>query len=255
MAESTATAIAADWSKVDACATSADTACATTMIQKLGRRLYRRALTDRQNPGATKRSTAPTAPARPAALVTACVSSCRACCSRPAFLYLVEPAAPNAGAQRLLSPFELATRLAAFVWNSTPDDALLDAAAAGKLESDDAIRAQVDGMLADARASSTIRSFHRQWLGLDAIAAISKDPTLFPGFGDDFQRNASAGRGVDVRRLRVSSGGRQAANLVERAVFVSQAGLVLDLWLALPGTPFPTDSRRSCSTRPSARAC
>ncbi len=59
---------------------------------------------------------------------------------------------------------ELASRLSFFLWNSIPDDELLDAAAAGRLRNADELEAQVRRMLADDRASSLARDFAGQWL-------------------------------------------------------------------------------------------
>ncbi len=187
MAEAVAGKIG-DFSKFDACAQTADTACATKLIEKLGRRLYRRPLTPAEAARYQALYAGYSAPAAGGfangmrVLVQGMLQS-------PSFLYLVEPAAPAAAADRALSSFELATRLAGFVWNSTPDDRLLDVAASGMLQSDVEVRAQVESMLADPRASATIRAFHRQWLGLEAVGALAKDPSLFPGFGVE-QRDA-----------------------------------------------------------------
>ena len=63
----------------------------------------------------------------------------------------------------------MATRLSFFLWQSVPDDGLLDAAARGELATDDQLRAQAARMLADARALRVLWSFPRQWLGLDQI--------------------------------------------------------------------------------------
>jgi hypothetical protein len=64
-----------------------------------------------------------------------------------------------------LSPFEVGTRLAFFLWGSTPDDALLDAAEAGALDDAEGIRAQAAEMLTDSRAQAHVDRFHALWLG------------------------------------------------------------------------------------------
>ncbi len=90
----------------------------------------------------------------------------------PQFLYRAEPIArsPEAWGKLVpVEPYALASRLSFFLWESAPDDALLDAAARGELGSEAGLRAEADRMLADDRASRLRWSFHRQWLGLDRI--------------------------------------------------------------------------------------
>ena len=71
----------------------------------------------------------------------------------PEFLFRVEqdPAgiAPNTAYR--ISDLELASRLSFFLWSSIPDDELLDAAIAGKLEEPAVLEKQVRRMLADSR--------------------------------------------------------------------------------------------------------
>lgn len=81
-----------------------------------------------------------------------------------------------------LTPYELSSRLAYFLWNSMPDAELFARAGDGTLTSDAVIRAQVERMLSDPKAGETIGLFHTQWLGLEDLAASDKDPEVFPAF-------------------------------------------------------------------------
>ena len=63
-----------------------------------------------------------------------------------------------------------------------PDDALFATAADGTLTQEATISAQVQRMLSDAKARSTIASFHRQWLDLTDLPSQPKDATAFPTF-------------------------------------------------------------------------
>lgn len=81
-----------------------------------------------------------------------------------------------------LTPFELASRLSYFLWNSMPDDELFEKAKDGSLGEDAVITAQVERMLGDPKAGQTIALFHRQWLGLDDLEARDKDPDAFPEY-------------------------------------------------------------------------
>ena len=83
-----------------------------------------------------------------------------------------------------LSPHELAARLSYFIWSSTPDDALLDAAASGALETDEQIAQQVARMLGDARAEALVDNFAGQWLFIRAVDDAAPDGATWPDFDD-----------------------------------------------------------------------
>lgn len=101
----------------------------------------------------------------------------------PYFLYHVEFGQPDAGDELVaLTGYELASRLSYFLWDSMPDDALFHAAAMGELDGADGVRAQVDRMIASPKAQDTIASFHQQWLGVDELEHVEKDPELYPSY-------------------------------------------------------------------------
>jgi hypothetical protein len=88
----------------------------------------------------------------------------------PSFLYLVEPG--EDGQVRALDGYELASRLSYTLWKTTPDAELMQAAAAGQLDTKDGIRVQAARLLADPRASRAVRDFYFQWIdgyGIDAL--------------------------------------------------------------------------------------
>nr|PZN22898.1 MAG: cellulose-binding protein [Pseudomonadota bacterium] len=87
-----------------------------------------------------------------------------------------------------VTPFELASRLSYFLWNSMPDTELFERAKDGSLVQEAVITAQVERMLADPRAGQTIALFHRQWLGFDDLEARDKDPDAFPEYGPELTR-------------------------------------------------------------------
>ncbi len=77
----------------------------------------------------------------------------------------------------------IASRLSFFIWQSSPDDKLLDAARAGGLSSRDGIAMEARRMLADPRSRRAVVAFHGQWLDFDRINAVpGKDAGLFPGW-------------------------------------------------------------------------
>jgi len=91
-----------------------------------------------------------------------------------------------------LNDLELASRLSFFLWSQGPDEVLLDAAAAGKLRTPEALRAQGLRMLSDRRASALVRNFALKWLDVDNLKEVEPDPNLFPAFTDQLRRDMAA---------------------------------------------------------------
>lgn len=80
--------------------------------------------------------------------------------------------------------YEVATRLSFSLWDSLPDDALLRAAAEGKLRTADEVSAQAERMLSNGRAKAKLRAFLHQWLKVRPADEITKDRELYPGFDE-----------------------------------------------------------------------
>lgn len=108
----------------------------------------------------------------------------------PNFLFHVErPVDPESTTDIVrISDFELASRLAAFLWSSLPDDRLLDLASSGKLSDPNVLRGEVDRMLSDSRSRSLVDHFAAQWLYLKNLDAITPDLRLFPDFDENLRR-------------------------------------------------------------------
>ena len=99
----------------------------------------------------------------------------------PSFLYRStsgEPDPDQPGQMRLTS-YEMASRLSYFLWNSTPDAALLDAAERGELPDPAAGEREAARRLEDGRARAGLRNFVTEYLRLDKLDALSKDPKVF----------------------------------------------------------------------------
>lgn len=116
----------------------------------------------------------------------------------PHFIYRVERAAGDEPA--LLDGYELASRLSYFLWSSTPDDALLDAAARGDLDTPEGLEVQARRMLADPRAETLVDDFAGQWLMIRAVDAVSPDPAVYPDFDDELR----ASMAEEMRRFFAS---------------------------------------------------
>src|SRR5580658_6953049 len=84
----------------------------------------------------------------------------------PFFLYRGErvPAGLNPGEKYAITDLELASKLSFFLWNSIPDDELLDLAIKNKLSDPATLDKQVQRMLANPRSKTLANNFVFQWL-------------------------------------------------------------------------------------------
>jgi hypothetical protein len=115
------------------------------------------------------------------------------------FLHLVEgrvedhgdgrPGAADPATADRVNDFELAARLAAFLWSSVPDKPLFEAAREGGLLDDAELAGQVDRMLADPKIERFLESFPRQWLQLYRVGMFRPDPKLYPDYDPGLERS------------------------------------------------------------------
>jgi len=154
---------------------------AAGFIQTVGRRAYRRPLTAAEqatyttlfNQGASL-SGSRSAFAKGASLVI------RALLQSPNFLYRTE-LGPAGSA---LTGYEIAAKLSLWLRGTTPSEALLDAAAAGSLDTADAVEALATTMLGESTAAPVMGQFHGELYHFERYALISKvnvpnyDPAL-----------------------------------------------------------------------------
>ncbi|MEM9191830.1 MAG: DUF1592 domain-containing protein [Myxococcota bacterium] len=161
-------------------ASASEEACARAFISHYGRLAYRRALrTDEEETlhrlFVSVREEASVADAG-SAIVEALLLS-------PHFIYRVE-VFPDAtpGDEVPLTGYQIAARLALFLWDTGPDERLLAAAEAGELDTVDGVEMHARRMLDDPLGRRAVKSFHLQWLGLEDLADISKDTEVFPSF-------------------------------------------------------------------------
>jgi hypothetical protein len=103
----------------------------------------------------------------------------------PTFLYHTDIGNAPSSTPVPLSPYELASRLSYFIWNSMPDPALFTLAESGTLTTPTVLSSEVERLLADDRAGATIGLFHRQWLGLYDLPQKARDAELFPQWGPE----------------------------------------------------------------------
>ena len=157
-------------------ASPADRQCRDAFIRSFGRKAFRRPLTQEEVQTYAKLFTLGTDPEGKFFGGTRIVVETML--QSPSFLFYAEPR-PQPG----LRPYQTASLLSYFVWDTMPDEALLDAAATGLLDNMDGIETQIRRMLKDPRAQQAIEQFLAQWLRFDRVETAVRDRRLFPEFG------------------------------------------------------------------------
>ena len=143
-----------------------------TFIKTFGRRAFRRDLTAAEvtsytalyTQGTTSSGTQ-SAFTKGAALVIAGMLQ------SPNFLYRAEMGDNGAP----LSGYEMAAKLSLWIRNTTPSDAMLDAAASGSFDTASGAAAQAKTMLEDPAAVTSIRQMHSQLYKIELLDTITKD--------------------------------------------------------------------------------
>jgi len=111
-----------------------------------------------------------------------------ALCS-PYFLYRweLDPVSLKAGESRVLTDYEIASRLSYFLWSTKPDRELFELAAKAELHKPEVLEKQVERMLHDWRAWALVSNFGDQWLQIRNIWDVGIDPDTFSKWNDDLK--------------------------------------------------------------------
>jgi hypothetical protein len=175
---------------------SSDNACARTFLRDVGLQLYRRPL----DPGelSTLVALADSTADRAKDFYAGLQASLASMLLSPEFLFRIEvgtadsaqPADPAQPQVYRLDGYSKAARLSYFLWNTTPDEALLRAAAAGKLDTPKGYAAQVERMMSSPKLTNGVRAFFSDMLGLETFANLSKDNVIYPRFDSAMGQDA-----------------------------------------------------------------
>ena len=95
----------------------------------------------------------------------------------PRFLYRGMAVTGKPGRQKV-DPFELAERLSYFLWADMPDDRLISLAQSGTLSDNRVLHEELDRLLASDKARSLAEVFATEWLTLNEIDLVSKNPPI-----------------------------------------------------------------------------
>jgi hypothetical protein len=110
----------------------------------------------------------------------------------PNFLYRSEAGEKAADGSYKLTGYEVATALSYFLWSTTPDDQLLDAARTGALDRPEGVQAQAQRLLADKRSRPAVNNFFGEWLGTSGFKFTNKDTAIYPAFTDAVRKGMIA---------------------------------------------------------------
>ena len=194
---------------------AADVGCTEELARRIGRLAWRRPLSEGEVADVLAIAALGESPEESARLVI------EALLASPHFLYIVEgPLDPAPGSTVELDAYERATRLSLFLWGSTPDGSLLDAAESGVLDAREGLEREARRLMADERFVDALRRYHFEWLGLygtDSVASIhelQKDTEAHPEWSDALA--ASMRREIEtfVARVYEPGGGGSLRDLL-----------------------------------------
>jgi hypothetical protein len=160
--------------------TSRDDACARAFFASVGPLVYRRPLNEDEVQGRVE--AAGMAADKLHDFYSGMQQSLAEMLVDPEFLFRLkrmEPDPAHAGQERL-NAYDKASELSFFLWNTTPDEELMQAAKSGQLDTQAGLAKQVNRMTATPRIADGIRALFSDMLGFSDFASVSKDPNLFP---------------------------------------------------------------------------
>jgi uncharacterized protein DUF1592/uncharacterized protein DUF1588/uncharacterized protein DUF1595/uncharacterized protein DUF1585 len=163
-------------------------ACLTQALNAFGRRAFRRPLTSDETTLFVNLATSIGNQSGSSVLIGV-RDAIWAILQSPQFLYRVELGAPSAadGGRLKYTSFEMASRVAATLWASVPDDTLLNAAAQDSLSTAAGALAQAQRMIADPRVHRSLAAFSDQLFDYFNLGQAQKDPTMYPAWTPTLQ--------------------------------------------------------------------
>lgn len=172
--------------------------------------------------------------------------------SAPEFLFRMEIAEtiPGQKDQYRLDGYTKAARLSHLIWDSSPDEELLQAAAKGDLHSSKGIKEQIKRLLASPRLEAGTRAFFSDMLHLDRYSTLVKDAELFPKFSQAVSNSAKEQTLKTVVHHLLDQDGDYRDLLTTRETFMNRslAAIYQVPFLAEEGWAkftFPDDSQQS----------
>ncbi len=210
-----------------------DNACASEFISRVGLHLFRRPLS--QEEVDTYAAMAQSATESLGDFYVGLQSALVGMMVSPDFLFRIERSVPNPEqpGTRRLDAWSRASRLSFFLWDTTPNPALLEAARNGDLMFEDGLNQQVDQMMASSRIEDGLRAFFADMLAFDRFDTLDIDTNLFPKFTKNVEDEARE------QTLRTISHHLLNNNADYRELFDSRETFLTPALAALYGVPIP----------------
>lgn len=220
-------------------AAAQEEACATQFIDDFGLRVYRRPIEPDERTGLLSVFTQ----ARELELsVNDSIGfMLKAMLQSPNFLYHWEigDTKPGPGTDGLvpLTEYQVASRLAYFLWDSGPDDALLTSAGANQLTTPDGVLAQAQRLLTDTtRADRALSNFHTQWLHVYNLGDLQKDTGAYPSYGPEMRSALEPAMTSFVSSVFLGAGDGTLATLLSAPYAYANAALAPAYGTTVTGT-------------------
>ena len=161
-------------------------------FKRIGLRFYRRELTEVELAGSVDRVAQQIDTG--VSLREALLGEVAAMMTAPDFLCVIEQPGK-------LADFALASRLAYFLWDSTPDEPLLAVAQQNRLSDPAVLRHETERMLADPKSQRFVNDFVDQWLVLRSISDTTPDVDLYPEYDDLLKISSVMETQANFRRI------------------------------------------------------
>lgn len=163
-------------------ASRADDACSSAFFAEIGRHLYRRPLTESEM--GTAVSAAKDVADQLGDFYAGIEFGLTGLLVTPSFLFIIDETEPDSSSPNglRLTGYAKASRLSFLLWDSAPDDMLLEAAEAGELHNDKGVERQVERMLRSPFLARGVRAFFEDFLDLEKFENLEKDTTIYPAY-------------------------------------------------------------------------
>ncbi len=197
---------------------ASDDACATNFLSRIGRLLFRRPL-------AVDELKANVAVAHEGAerlgnFYAGLSLGLAGLLDDPNFLFRVENVNPATGQ---LDAYSKASRLSFLLWNATPDDQLLAAAARGDLDTRSGLDREVDRLLASPRIEAGVRAFFSDMLGFEEFHDLQKEQSLYPKFSLQAQQDSQEQTLKTIVDLLITDHGDYRDLFTSRKTFLTRS--------------------------------
>lgn len=229
---------------------------ARAFIEGFGRRAFRRPLTPQEvDSYAALFTEGNQILAGPDAFVDGVNFVIQAMLQSPFFVYRAELSDKVGSNGRIaLNGYEIATKLSYMLWNSMPDDALLDAAGAGELNTPAGVRAYAAQMLKTPEGKATVALFHEQLYDYGHYYDLNKSAAKYPNWAPEISADLQRETEMFVEQIIFGQEGNLSDLYTSRISFVNDRlasiyGLSGTFGADFTQVELPADQRSGLLTR------